>query len=239
MTPSDSSKPARPGSLSRPRSTPPQGAGGRFVSQREAGAAAETPADEPVAAPASPPSDPLPAPPKPLNIPPSHVGSGPASRGPTATQIETLLADVAKGSHHADAFAAVGIAWGTATTWLKLGEASWKLHSEDGRPLTWQGSLFARLRAADATARSPVLHKLREQAVNEGGPNAMRYLEAKGGGRSSGGGAPTIQRGRDYEEADPVAGQDSMTDEEVLELINGAIGNALLAADLRRPAEAS
>lgn len=228
--PSSSNKPpSAPGSLSRRpagRQPPPQGPGGKFVSPREAAATDQPSTSSTSTAPAPPP-----------NPPPPHVGAGAGSRGPTAEQINAVIDAVAKGSHHIDAFAAEGISWHVACAWLKLGDASFKLHCEDGRSLTWQGELFKKLRKADADARMPVLHKLREQAKDEGGANAMRYLEARGdiGGRAGGGGDRVgHQRAKDYIETEQVAGAEGMTDEELLAMVDGVIASAKAAAGLRK-----
>lgn len=224
--PAPSSKPpAKPGSLSRRpggRPTPPQGPGGKFVSPRDQAAEPDQP----------PPTSSAPARPNP---PPPHVGAGPASRGPTAEQTNAVIDSVSRGSFHADAFAEQGISWHVATAWLKHGEASFKLHCEDGRPLTWQGELFKRLRKADADARSPVMHKLHEQAKAEGGANATRYLEARGDlGLRTSGDRVGHQRARDYLEIEPSTGSDSMTDEELLAMVDGVIAAAKAAAGLRK-----
>jgi hypothetical protein len=231
MPPQTSKPPAKPGSLARKpggRQLPPQGPGGRFVSPREAEA-------EPAASSPAPSTEPAPAPRPALNLPPPHVGAGASSRGPTAEQANAVIASVTKGSFHADAFAEQGISWHVATVWLKHGEASFKLHCEDGRALTWQGELFKRLRKADADARSPVMHKLHEQAKAEGGANATRYLEARGDlGLRSGGDRVGHQRARDYLEIEQAAGAESVTDEELLQMVNGVIEAAKAAAVLRK-----
>lgn len=227
MPSSNSKPPAKPGSLSRRpgRPPPPQGPHGKFVSPREGAAATEPPTSSTSASSAAP-----------LNLPPPHVGAGPGSRGPTAEQVNAVIDSVSHGSFHADAFAEQGISWHVATVWLKHGEASFKLHCEDGRPLTWQGELFKKLRKADADARSPVMRKLHDQAKNEGGANASRYLEARGdlGLRAGGGERVGHQRARDYLELEQVVGNDSLTDEELLAMVNGVIDAAKAAAGLRK-----
>ena len=226
--------PAPPGSLSRDppaagRPKPPQGEGGRFVSPREA-------APEPAAPPAPrlPASSPAPPPFVPRNTPPPATGTTAASRGPTATQTEAIVKAVERGQFEADAFVAQGIAWKVATGWLKLGEASFNLHSEDGRPLTWQGELYKRLRAAKAGRLAPVMEKLHTQAKDNGGADATRYLEALAGGQRSASQGVRRQIGAEYQDEDPTAGADTMDDGDLLELLNTTIASALASSEYHR-----
>jgi hypothetical protein len=79
------------------------------------------------------------------------------------------------------------------------------------------------------------MHKLREQAKDEGGANATRYLEARGDlGLRTSGDRVGHQRARDYLEVEQLAGAESMTDEELLAMVNGAIEAAKAAAVLRK-----
>lgn len=183
---------------------------------------------------AGPPAAPPPPtpPPAPSLAPGRPPGTSIYGREPPAETINAIIEAITHGEFQQHAFEGHGVPWGTARSWLKLGEASSKLHQEDGRPLTWQGALYEKVKRATALSISPVMVKLHGQAKEEGGELAIKFIKLRtgAGGGAAGGGAPA---GRDYEEEQVASGRDAMTDEDVLELINASIRQARAAVEAR------
>lgn len=226
--------PGEPGPLSKRRVK--QGEGGKFVSLRRPAVPPEL-ADEP-----APPRAPPPAPVVPAAPPPrraahpegSTSGTGKASIQPPPSVLAAVLQAIEDGDFQADAFAAQGIPWAVASAWLKLGDASARLHAEDGRPLTWQGDLFVKVQRAEALSVSGPMKTLAKQAKETGGELAVKYLKVRRG--IAGGGQGSARLGRDYEPQDPAAGagtRDRRTDEDMLRTITLSISQARDAARAR------
>lgn len=139
-----------------------------------------------------------------------------------------VLEAVGAGEFTRDAFAAVGVGWSTAHGWLRLGEASAKLAAEPGstHALTWQGQLYLDVKQAEALAVSAPIRKLRAQAATEGGELAVKFVKLRRGRGGGGAGGPAVGLGTDYVEQEVAAGQDQMTDDDVLRLFEEAIAAA-------------
>lgn len=144
-----------------------------------------------------------------------------------------VVAAIEAGDFTRDAFAAQGVGWSTAHGWLRLGEASAKLAAEPGttHSLTWQGQLYLDVKKAEAFAVAAPMRKLRTQAADLGGDLAVKFVKlrrGKSGGNGSGG--PAAGFGTDYVEQEAASGQDQMTDDDVMKLIEESIAAAEAAA---------
>ena len=147
--------------------------------------------------------------------------------------MSAVVAAIQEGDFTRDAFASQGIGWSTAHGWLRLGEASAKLSAEPGttHTLTWQGQLYLDVKKAEAFAVAGPMRKLRTQANDMGGDLAVKYVKlrrGKSGGAGAGG--PATGFGTDYVEQETAAGQDQMTDDDVMKLIEKSISAAEAAA---------
>jgi hypothetical protein len=178
----------------------------------------------------------------PASMSPAHRAALPhvsLSTEPLPALIDAVLERIARGEFHADAFVACGIAWSIAAQWLRLGEANVKLCAEDpARVVDWRGQLYRRVVEASAEAKSPIVVKVHKQAADEGGDLAIKWLKFRYGGGDGGAALGGRPAGRDYVEQEVTAGRDSMTDDEVLALIEGSIASARQAAGLEPQVDA-
>ena len=151
---------------------------------------------------------------------------------PAPSVLAAVITAVEQGDFQEDAFALHGVSWKVARDWLRLGAASCDLHAEDGRPLTWQGDLYQRLRRAEAHAVSSPMRKLQKQAADLGGDMAVKYLKIRRG--AAGGGNGSGRLGRDFDPPDASGGADRhLNDDDMLRQLSTSISAAVDAARIR------
>jgi hypothetical protein len=160
---------------------------------------------------------------------------------PPAVVVEAVLASIEAGAFQVAAWAEHGVSSSLAAKWMARGEANSKCAAEGIAELDWQGSLYRRTVAATSRSQTPVMHKLRAQAVKDGGRVAVDYLEVRffrnaghlqgAVGRGMHGGS-SAGVGRDFEEQEGQR-RDMPSAEEMHKRIEAVISKAVEAARAR------
>lgn len=158
---------------------------------------------------------------------------------PPAEVIERVLTRIKSGSFQVAAWAEEGVPSSLVAKWMAYGEANVKCWTDGVAALEWRGVLYQRTVKATAQLQTPIMHKLAEQARDEGGRTGFDFLDTRffrnagylGSAVGRATGAPT-GIGRDIEDQEGQA-KDMTSADEAIATINAALENAIAAARVK------